>query len=32
MRVAQEIRRQERRLLKPTGLVIHSDAEALLRR
>jgi len=30
--VAQEIVRQERRLLKPTGIVVHSDAEALLRR
>jgi hypothetical protein len=32
MRVAREIRRQERRLLKSNGLVIHSDAEALLGR
>lgn len=29
--VAQEIRRQERRLLKPDGILIHSDAEELLR-
>jgi len=28
--VAREIRRQEQRLLKPNGIVIHSDAEALL--
>ena len=28
--VAQELLRQERRLLKPGGVVIHSDAEALL--
>jgi hypothetical protein len=32
LRVAREIRRQEHRLLKPGGIVIHSDAEALLRR
>ncbi len=32
LRVAQEIVRQERRLLKPKGIVIHSDAEGLLRR
>lgn len=32
VRVAAEIRRQEQRLLKPGGRVIHSDAEALLRR
>ena len=32
LRVAQEIVRQERRLLKPTGIVIHSDADGLLRR
>jgi hypothetical protein len=31
LKVAQEIRRQEQRLLKPDGIVIHSDAEALLR-
>jgi hypothetical protein len=29
--VAKEIRRQEQRLLKPDGIIIHSDAEALLR-
>ena len=28
--IAQEIRQQERRLLKTEGIVIHSDAEALL--
>ena len=28
--VAREIRRQERRLLKTNGILIHSDAEALL--
>ncbi len=32
VRVAQEITRQERRVLKPNGLVLHSDAAALLRR
>ena len=32
LRVAQEIRRQEQRVLKSTGIVIHSDAEGLLRR
>jgi hypothetical protein len=31
LKVAQEIRRQEQRLLKLDGIVIHSDAEALLR-
>ena len=31
LRVAREIRSQEQRLLKPGGIVIHSDAEALLR-
>ena len=31
IQVAQEIRRQERRLLKPDGIVIHSDANELLR-
>ncbi|HLF26848.1 MAG TPA: hypothetical protein VJG32_10970 [Anaerolineae bacterium] len=31
LQVAQEIRRQERRVLKPEGIVIHSDADALLR-
>jgi hypothetical protein len=31
LKVAQEIRRQEQRLLKATGIIIHSDAEALLR-
>ncbi|HLE04372.1 MAG TPA: hypothetical protein VI729_07140 [Anaerolineales bacterium] len=30
LRVAQEIRRQEQRLLKSDGIVIHSDAAALL--
>lgn len=30
VKVAQEIRRQEQRLLKSDGIVIHSDAEALL--
>ena len=30
LRVAEEIRRQEQRLLKPNGIVVHSDAEALL--
>ena len=30
-KVAQEIRRQEERLLKANGIVIHSDANALLR-
>jgi hypothetical protein len=31
LKVAQEIRRQERRLLKPNGILIHSDAEDLVR-
>ncbi len=31
LRVAQELRRQEQRLLKPNGIVVHSDAEELLR-
>ena len=31
LQVAQEIRRQERRVLKPDGIVIHSDAGELLR-
>jgi len=31
LKVAQEIRRQEKRLLKTNGIVIHSDADALLR-
>ena len=31
LKVAQEIRRQEQRLLKPDGIVIHSDANELLR-
>jgi hypothetical protein len=31
LKIAQEIRHQERRLLKTDGIVIHSDAEALLR-
>ena len=30
MRIAQEIKRQEQRLLKANGIVIHSDADALL--
>jgi hypothetical protein len=30
MQVAQEIRRQERRLLKAGGMIIHSDAQALV--
>lgn len=30
LKVAREIRRQEQRLLKANGIVIHSDAEALL--
>jgi hypothetical protein len=31
LKVAQEIKQQEQRLLKTNGIVIHSDAEALLR-
>lgn len=31
LRVAREIRRQEHRLLKPGGIVVHSDAAELLR-
>ena len=31
LKIAQEIRRQEQRLLKANGIVIHSDADALLR-
>jgi hypothetical protein len=31
LKVAQEIRQQEQRLLKADGIIIHSDAEALLR-
>jgi hypothetical protein len=31
LKIAQEIRRQEKRLLKTNGIVIHSDADALLR-
>ena len=31
LKVAQEINRQEQRLLKPDGIVIHSDAAALLK-
>lgn len=31
LKVAQEIRRQEQRLLKADGLIIHSDADELLR-
>jgi len=31
LKVAQEIRRQEQRLLKANGIVIHSDADKLLR-
>lgn len=30
VRVTREIRRQEQRLLKPNGIVIHSDAEGLV--
>jgi hypothetical protein len=30
LKIAQEIERQEHRLLKPDGIVIHSDASALL--
>ncbi len=32
LKVAQEIIRQEQRLLKPGGIIIHSDAMALLKR
>ncbi len=32
LKIAQEIKRQEQRLLKANGIVIHSDAEALLRK
>ena len=32
LKIAQEIKRQEQRLLKATGIVIHSDASALLRK
>jgi hypothetical protein len=28
LKVAQEIKRQEQRLLKPGGIIIHSDARA----
>jgi hypothetical protein len=31
LKIAQEIRQQEQRLLKANGIVIHSDADALLR-
>jgi hypothetical protein len=31
LRVAQEIRRQEQRLLKADGILIHSDAKAIIR-
>lgn len=31
LKIAQEIKWQEQRLLKPNGIVIHSDADALLR-
>ena len=31
LKIAQEIKRQEQRLLKANGIVIHSDADALLR-
>ena len=31
LKIAQEIKSQEQRLLKPDGIVIHSDADALLR-
>ena len=32
LKIAKEIRRQEERLLKANGLIIHSDANALLRK
>jgi hypothetical protein len=32
LRIAQEIRRQEQRLLKPAGMIIHSDADFLLKK
>jgi len=32
LKIAQEIQRQKQRLLKPNGIVIHSDAGALLRK
>jgi hypothetical protein len=31
LKIAQEIKQQEQRLLKTDGIVIHSDADALLR-
>jgi hypothetical protein len=31
LKIAREIRRQEQRLLKADGIVIHSDAESLLK-
>jgi hypothetical protein len=31
LKIAREIRQQEQRLLKATGIIIHSDADALLR-
>jgi hypothetical protein len=31
VRIAQEIKRQEQRVLKPDGVTIHSDADALLK-
>jgi hypothetical protein len=31
LQVAKEIKSQEQRLLKPDGIVIHSDAQALFR-
>ena len=31
LKIAHEIKQQEQRLLKPTGVVIHSDAETLLK-
>jgi hypothetical protein len=31
LKIAHEIRKQEQRLLKPNGIVIHSDASAVLR-
>ena len=30
LRIAREIRRQEKRILRPAGIVIHSDAEGLV--
>lgn len=31
LKVARELRNQEKRLLRPDGITVHSDAEALLR-